>query len=259
LIEPAIAEFGHELSHLRSWARLRNDRGLFPEKGMYDWIESQILYLLIRATKPRVVVEISPGSGYSSGFLLLALNANGLGELHSFDLRSDLEGRAQAAFARAAIDATRRSFHGGDARASAPAVLAEAGPVDLLFLDSEHSGAFARWYVETLFPHVRAGGLIHVHDVLPNGDQPHHAGDHGEGVVIADFVRQQADRVDHLYVSTLVGDEFAFGLSRYPFADRSIGCDGVEQNPSLWIWLSPASQRVMSPAGSGRRSTGPAP
>ncbi|MGH3093827.1 MAG: hypothetical protein ACRDOG_16075, partial [Gaiellaceae bacterium] len=73
LLVEGVDRFGGELAGLREWARLRNERRLFPAKGMYDWVESQVLYLLLRLTRPRLVVEISPSSGYSSGFILLAL------------------------------------------------------------------------------------------------------------------------------------------------------------------------------------------
>ena len=37
---------------------------------------------------------------------------------------------------------------------------------DYLFMDSDHSAPFASWYVQHLFPRVKDGGLVSVHDVF---------------------------------------------------------------------------------------------
>lgn len=240
LIAAGVRRYGDELGDVRAWAQGRNELDRFPERGAYDWLESQILYLLVRLTRPRLVLEISPSSGYSSGFILLALNRNGSGRLRSFDLRPDVEARARANFAAAGIDTRRWTFYAGEARETVAAAAAAEDTIELLFMDSEHTRGFAEWYVGTLFPAVPEGGLIHVHDVRPHGEQPRHPCDEGEGEVVWSYLERHASGRDYRYISDIVlaradDAEPIPGLTRWPFADRRIGSDGVEFNPSLWF------------------------
>lgn len=235
----ALITYGDELQHLRWWARLRNERDFFPAGGMYDWIEAQVAYLLIRAVRPRVVVEISPNYGYSTGFVLLALNRNGEGELCSFDLEETFFAQARRNFARVGLDYTRQQAHVGDAKQTAPAVLSM--PIDILFMDSDHAYAFAQWYIASLYPRVRPGGLIHAHDVLRYGVRPHQ-GDEGEGRALWEFLEgQHVPDENYFYVSDFVRQQPLkptplAGLARYPFGERSLlGSNNVEQCASLWI------------------------
>src|SRR5665647_133518 len=54
-----------------------------------DDIEAEITYLLIRALRPKTLVEISPLGGWSTSWILNAVRDNGCGTLHSFDLVDD--------------------------------------------------------------------------------------------------------------------------------------------------------------------------
>jgi predicted O-methyltransferase YrrM len=78
---PALREIRHELSEsdlpdrlLQRGATLAYTREL-PQGAL--------LYLLVRAARPRRVVETGVGPGYSSSWILAALEANGSGELFS--------------------------------------------------------------------------------------------------------------------------------------------------------------------------------
>jgi len=238
LIANALYRYGHELDAVRWWARFRNEPAFFPETGMYDWIEAQILYLLIRSIKPEVVVEISPNYGYSTGFILLAMNKNNCDRLYSFDLEEKFHQHALHNFARVGINTSRQQFFAGDVREVHHRMLPDK--VNLLFMDSDHSYAFAQWYIANLYPRVVEGGLIHAHDVLRYGVRPH-LGDAGEGRAIWEFIqRQQIPETDFLYVSEFVRTqpvkpEVLQRLERYPFGETHIGTNNVEQSASLWI------------------------
>lgn len=54
--------------------------------GRVGYEEGVRLYALVRAVKPSVAVETGVCNGFSTAFLLLALQRNGDGELHSIDL-----------------------------------------------------------------------------------------------------------------------------------------------------------------------------
>ncbi len=238
LLAKGLPVYGHELDAVRWWARLRNEPAAFPETGMYDWIEAQILYVLIRCAKPKLVVEISPHHGYSTGFILLAMNKNDRGRLFSFDLEQTLHKHAARNFERAGIDSSRQQFYAGDVRDTCEAVL--PGAVDLLFVDSDHSYAFAEWYIANLYPRVAQNGLIHAHDVLKYGVRPH-LGDRGEGKALWEFIqRRQIPETHFFYVAEFVRNQpvkpdILQAIQRYPFGDTSFGTNSVEQNASLWM------------------------
>ncbi len=238
IVAGAVRRYGHELEGVRGWARMRNEPAFFPQTGMYDWVEAQVLYLVIRAIRPEVIAEISPNYGYSTGFILLALNRNQSGRLLSFDLDDRFIKRARKSFATVGIDDSHQSFFPGDVRRTYEAALPER--VSLLFMDSDHSAPFAKWYLEALYPRLAPGGLMHVHDVLRYGVQPH-PGDEGEGKVIWDFLeRTKVPESQFLYVSELVRNqprkpEALRRLERYPFGTRPVATNNVEQSASLWV------------------------
>ena len=52
----------------------------------FDDIEAEITYLLVRAFRPSVILEVAPYYGWSTTWLLQALRDNGVGRLYSYDL-----------------------------------------------------------------------------------------------------------------------------------------------------------------------------
>ncbi len=128
-----------------------------------DDIEAEITYMLVRETRPSSVVEISSGSGWSTSWILEALESNGAGHLYSYDLVDDATHTLASAAAR-----DRWTFVHGDVRRNLDR-LPEA--IDYLFLDSDHSAEFADWYLATLMPRLRPGTPVSVHDVF-HADRP---------------------------------------------------------------------------------------
>lgn len=128
------------------------------------------LYVVVRAVKPRVVVETGVASGYSSAHILRALAANGAGALHSIDLPnaqpgSELPpGRGSGWLVPAALRA-RWTLHLGDARTLLPAVLAALERVDLFVHDSDHSYGHMTFEYAQALPRLADGGLLLSDDV----------------------------------------------------------------------------------------------
>jgi predicted O-methyltransferase YrrM len=56
---------------------------------------------------------------------------------------------------------------------------------DYLFIDSDHSAGFARWYCKELLPKVKPGVVVSVHDVF------HQAALSEEGEVVAAWLRER--------------------------------------------------------------------
>jgi hypothetical protein len=57
----------------------------------------------------------------------------------------------------------------GDVRNTIAAIPPDVG---YLFLDAAHTAEFARWYLEDLFPRLRAGTPVGVHDIFRGPDLP---------------------------------------------------------------------------------------
>jgi predicted O-methyltransferase YrrM len=122
-----------------------------------DDLEAEITYLLLRATKPATVVELGTFHGWSTSWILSALRDNGSGQLYSFDLIDNVVRNVPAELAD-----SRWTFVRGDIRETVDQVPPDTGH---LFVDAAHTGRFARWYLDHLFPRVPAGSTVSVHDV----------------------------------------------------------------------------------------------
>jgi predicted O-methyltransferase YrrM len=128
----------------------------------FDDIEAEVTYLLVRAGRPAVALEIAPYYGWSTTWLLRALRDNGTGRLRSYDLVDYSRRTVPRELAE-----ERWEFTHGDIRDHVAALPAGIG---YLFLDAAHTVEFARWYLEALFPRLPAGTLVGVHDVFRRAD-----------------------------------------------------------------------------------------
>jgi predicted O-methyltransferase YrrM len=136
----------------------------------------KLLYLAVRALRPRLVVETGPFNGASSTFLLHALEANGGdGRLVSFDVPDArdalgvpiLEGREPAWLVP---DELRHRFELvlGDTRDTLRRRLAREEAVDLFFHDSLHTTRHMLFEFRTAWRHLRRGGVLVSDDVFWN-------------------------------------------------------------------------------------------
>lgn len=125
-----------------------------------DWfprLDAAVAYTLVRSMRPRRIVEI--GSGHSTRFLARALRDSGHGgELVAIDPapRASLAGLGARHLPRVLGDEDR-------------ALVAGLEPRDVLFVDSSHvamPGTDVDRLVNDLLPRLRAGVLVHVHDIF---------------------------------------------------------------------------------------------
>jgi predicted O-methyltransferase YrrM len=164
LIHKAMHAARDEFADLRFIPERRYDRSTFPTVGQYDWFAGQVLYALVRATKPRTIIEFSTSSGYSTTFSALALQRNAHGRLHTIDIDRESQ-KAAAQWLRHNDLMSRVEMHTGDCRAIVPKLLQD--DVDLVFIDTLHSFDMAQWYFAAVIPRLRADTLVHIHDVMP--------------------------------------------------------------------------------------------
>jgi predicted O-methyltransferase YrrM len=127
-------------------------------RASFDDVEAEVTYLLIRSSRPEVVVEISPSGGWSSLWMLSALKDNGTGHLYSYDLVDDATKNIPLA-----LSTGRWTFVRGDVR---QAVRNLPRPIDYLFIDSDHSAEFADWYIQNVFPLLARNAIVSVDDVF---------------------------------------------------------------------------------------------
>lgn len=130
-----------------------------------------IQYAAIRAVTPDVVVETGVANGVSTAYVLLALEQNARGMLHSVELgdASFLPPGRPPGWAVPEWLRARWTLHLGDAETLLPRILAQLGTVDIFIHDSLHSYEHMCFEFLHAYQHLKAGGLLLADDALWNG------------------------------------------------------------------------------------------
>jgi predicted O-methyltransferase YrrM len=191
--------YADDLRRVREIQRSRHRQA----HAQLDDIEAEITYLLVREARPARVVEIGSFHGWSTTWLLHALHDNSYGELHTYDLHP---------YATQTITDDRWTFIPGDAR-----VTVDPAGCEYLFIDAAHTASFAHWYTADLFPQVKPGTPVSVHDVFHHSRTlPGH-----EGRVVTRWLDRQrigfftaASRRDPLAYRWLMQAKRTVGLDR---------------------------------------------
>jgi len=133
-----------------------------------------IYYALVRVMQPDLVVETGVCDGFSSRFLLLAMERNRRGMLHSIDLPNqdvelDRTGNRQRDIMPSGREAgwlvpadlrSRWRLHLGDTRDLLPKLLPALDPIDVFIHDSLHTYDHMLFEYRTAWPHLRSGGIL---------------------------------------------------------------------------------------------------
>ncbi len=127
-------------------------------------------YASVRALAPNTVVETGVANGVSSAYLLLALQKNGKGCLHSIGLADPVFlppgkhlGWLVPQWLRVAWQ-----IHVGDAREILPTLLTQLGNIGVFIHDSDHSYDHMIWEFETAYPKLQHRGLLVSDDAFWN-------------------------------------------------------------------------------------------
>ncbi len=130
---------------------------------------ARLCYVLCRLISPSVVVETGVAYGVSSAFILKALEVNERGTLLSVDL-PPLRREYERFWGIAVPDALeeRWRLHRGSSARVLPRLLREIPTVDLFIHDSLHTHKNMRREFDTVWPHLRTGGLLLADDVERN-------------------------------------------------------------------------------------------
>jgi predicted O-methyltransferase YrrM len=146
--------------------------------GRLGYEEGVRLYALTRQLRPRVAIETGVCNGFSTAFVLLALERNGDGELYSIDLPEVAgtdyepgtfwEGKQGAAIPPGKdpgwmIPAPlRERWHLtiGRSQDELPSLLERLADIDLFVHDSEHSYECMDFEFRAVWPALREGGAL---------------------------------------------------------------------------------------------------
>ena len=121
-----------------------------------------VQYITVRAFRPDVVVETGVANGVSSAYLLLALDKNGRGRLHSVDLGNPVFLPAGKPPGWIVPESLRNRWNLliGDSRQLLPKLLSELRTVDVFIHDSLHTYDQMLWEYRAAYPYLRPGGLL---------------------------------------------------------------------------------------------------
>jgi predicted O-methyltransferase YrrM len=143
------------------------------QSGLGDFVFA--LYGLVRAQRPKVIVEIGSARGRSTCAFALACRTNGGGHVHAIDPHSINPwteigtGGQTEEFLRARL----REYHLEEwctviAKTSADAAKTWSAPIDLLFIDGDHSFEGVRDDFNMFRPWLAPNALVVFHDTAWN-------------------------------------------------------------------------------------------
>lgn len=134
--------------------------------------EKPVLFALVRALKPSIVIETGVGGGYSSAYILEGIRQNGFGCLYSID-KAETYNAAYYGYPKdfplggVVPEHLRNNWtisDGGSENDLLP-MLERLGQIDLFIHDSLHTREIMEFECETAWKYLREGGLLISHDV----------------------------------------------------------------------------------------------
>ena len=139
----------------------------FTRNSQFGWLDSRVLFAFLNEWKPRRMIEV--GSGYSS-LLVADVNRRFLGNALDFTCIEPYPRE----FLKQRIDGITRVIE---------AKVQDVNPVefdkleagDVLFVDSSHvakTGSDVNHLVFEIFPRLRCGVRIHIHDIFLPAEYP---------------------------------------------------------------------------------------
>lgn len=156
-----------------------------PDKGLsyqllYPLVSNkmQMLYFLIRKTKPQIVVETGVAAGESTSYILQALHDNKLGELYSIDLPFQWYIYGNHKLHLDSLSPSKKPGYLipnklkknwklilGDTHKMLPKLLKQLGKIDIFFHDSKHTYQTMIFEYKTAWPYIKKGGILISDDV----------------------------------------------------------------------------------------------
>jgi predicted O-methyltransferase YrrM len=128
---------------------------------MFDDVEAELLYMLVRERKPDRVVELGSCTFWSTTWLMWGLHDNAHGHLFTYDLAPGPLDNIPDVLRQAVGQRFDFTTVQGDA-------LKQDIPdgIDMLLQDAAHELPWAQDFMDYALPKVNTGGLIMIHDVF---------------------------------------------------------------------------------------------
>jgi hypothetical protein len=128
------------------------------------------IWCIVRYLKPKQVVETGVAHGFTSRFILEALERNGSGHLSSIDRPPlDPDTRQRVGIAVPPRLRSRWDLIAGSSRRCLPALLHRLDTIDLFVHDSLHTERNVRFELDRAWAALRPGGALVVDDIDSNG------------------------------------------------------------------------------------------
>ena len=125
-------------------------------------LQGQVLMMLSKMIRPKIIVEIGTYTGYSAICLAQGLEPGGV--LHTIDINEELEEMIKNYIHKADLD-TVIKLHIGNAVSILSTI---AGPYDIVFIDADKEN-YSNYY-DLVFEKVGKGGYIIADNVLWSGN-----------------------------------------------------------------------------------------
>lgn len=165
-----------------------------------------LLYLFTRVFRPQIFVETGVLNGFSSAFVLLAMDHNGGGTLFSIDLppvgerilaqgTGPLPRGKEPGWAIPQALCKHHQLALGDARVLLPHILERNAPIDAFLHDSDHSYEHMMLEIAFAWPYLRTGGWL----LCDNVEQNNAFFDFVRGVGANSFVAASFDTPERVW------------------------------------------------------------
>jgi predicted O-methyltransferase YrrM len=121
-----------------------------------------LLYLLVRVNRPKTVLETGVANGWSSNFILNALNANGTGTLYSIDIKPDVGGLVEESLKNRW---QLKIINLENAKQEFEQIVNFIESIDLFIHDSDHSYQGQMSEYKAVYPKISAEGIFASDDI----------------------------------------------------------------------------------------------
>lgn len=169
----AIDKFYQELYHdafLEQMKLKTNAKGNFFDFGMLNFMRAPVLYVVCRMLRPKIVLETGVANGFSSSFILKALEQNGEGWLYSIDFpnRPGEEIANEVGWIIPYELKKRWELIIGDSKEKLPKTMNNLKEIDIFYHDSDHSYDHVLFELTTVWEGIKRNGIIVVDDTNMN-------------------------------------------------------------------------------------------
>jgi len=132
-----------------------------------------VIYSVVRAVKPEIVIETGVCNGISTYFILSAQERNGYGMLYSIDIEETISSNRFKEEKKTGWLVPEKLKHRwnfllGDSKEVLPGILSELKSVDIFMHDSAHTYEYMSFEFRTAWRYLRDGGVLLSDDIYLN-------------------------------------------------------------------------------------------